>query len=130
MSCHICNYWTPEKGCAHYGPSIVHCERATAALVYIVGISPVQRIEAYKYAFERVHIFDRPYICLLLRDWSYPLKLYLGRDITRYFPEFAKHKPAVLPFKTNNAWWPEEDADIRRQVLQQCIEQCLLLIKS
>lgn len=20
MSCHLCNYWTPENGCNHYGP--------------------------------------------------------------------------------------------------------------
>lgn len=23
MTCHICTYWTPEKGCDHYGPEKV-----------------------------------------------------------------------------------------------------------
>lgn len=22
MPCHICNYWTPESGCVHYGPDM------------------------------------------------------------------------------------------------------------
>lgn len=130
MSCHICIYWTPQNGCTHYGPSIGNAHYKPMPRPEL--LSPEQRLAAYCYALTRVHIVVRPYICCLLRDYTYGLKIRLGPQVVDYFPEFAKHKPTVLPSETTGGtkWWVEEAVDIRKHVLRQCIEECLLLIKS
>lgn len=63
-------------------------------------------------------------LCELIREACFDLKYTtLDNDISiSEFPEFAKHYPEK-PYESGNGfWWPKEDRQIRRQVLEECIK--------
>lgn len=43
MKCHICNNWTPEKGCNHYLPDSETVLRAAGYRIYKPGIDTRQK---------------------------------------------------------------------------------------
>lgn len=96
-------------------------------------LTPEERIAAYRYCLDHVDDNGRPWICIHLMVYCRTIKkIYHSFPILDCFPEFKRHKPKKLPFITSTMWWDEDEAGInkRKEVLTQCIEECLLLINQ
>jgi 3'-phosphoadenosine 5'-phosphosulfate sulfotransferase (PAPS reductase)/FAD synthetase len=59
MACHICNYWTPERGCSHYGPDPEICppqiqELIQAGALFVINHSGGKDSQAMTIRLEKM----------------------------------------------------------------------------
>jgi len=95
-------------------------------------LTPEQRIAAYRYCIDHTNDYSRPWVCIHLLEFCHSREIYPPHEILNYFPEFARHRPEKLPFQDSTMWWDEDEEGInkRKEVLNACIEECLLLINQ
>lgn len=93
-------------------------------------LTPEQRIAAYLYCIKCLDDGWRyPWLCLHLLDWCHLNDIHPA-DTLKYFPEFARHKPENLPIEGSAMWFSDDEVgrNKRKELLKECIEECLLLI--
>lgn len=101
-------------------------------MVNTESLTAEQRIGAYRYCMDHTNDRSRPWVCVHLMEYCHSRGIDISDEILNYFPEFARYKPEKLPFENSTMWWVEDEAGInrRKEVLNECIEECLLLINQ
>lgn len=89
----------------------------------------------YKEALRLLLTTNVEFMCIAIQracdDLKYSQKIPKGKaeiiingdcnNILNYFPEFARHKPDLEPFK--EVWFPSKDIESRKNILEQIIKE-------